>query len=385
MLGAQRILEVVDRKTEQAVCDLLEAGGVTIGGNRPWDVQVHDKRFFSRVLRDNSLGFGEAYMDGWWDSEQVDETCARLLASDLRRRAQQSITTIALAIRAKFVNPQSFGRASAAVHHHYDIGNDLYQQMLGETMAYTCAYWKDGDDLDQAQRNKLDLVCRKVGLEPGMTVLDLGCGWGTFARYAAENYGVHVTGYTISKEQVALGKERCAGLDVELRCEDYRDARGLFDRVVSIGIMEHVGPRNYSTYMDVVDRTLKPDGISFIHTIGGNRAKDHTDPWIDKYIFPNAVLPTMGRLTSAMHSGNGEWVIEDVHNIGPHYDPTLMAWLENFERAWPSVKDQYGERFYRMWKFYLSSCAGGFRARFMQLYQMVFTRQSTLQPDCRLS
>ena len=383
MLGAKAILDVVDRKTEQAVCDLLEAGGVVIGGDRPQDIQVHDRRFFPRVLRDNSLGFGEAYMDGWWDSEAVDQTVYHLLASDLRRRAQQSITTVALAIRAKLVNPQSYGRATEVAHRHYDIGNDLYEQMLGKTMAYTCAYWNDAENLDQAQENKLDLVCRKIKLERGMKVLDLGCGWGTFAKFAAENYGAHVTGYTISKAQVELGTKRCHGLPVELYCDDYREARGLYDRVISIGIMEHVGPRNYDTYMDVVDRCLVPDGIGFIHTIGGNRVKNHTDPWIDKYIFPNAVLPTLGRLTSAMDKD--EWVVEDVHNIGPHYDPTLMAWLQNFEGAWPALADRYGERFYRMWKFYLCSCAGGFRARFMQLYQLVFTRQSTPQPECRLS
>jgi cyclopropane-fatty-acyl-phospholipid synthase len=250
--------------------------------------------------------------------------------------------------------------------------------MLDRRMVYTCGYWEEGvTSLDEAQEAKLDLVCRKIGLRAGMRVLELGCGWGSFARFAAERYGAEVTGYTVSKEQVELGRRRCAGLPVELRLEDYRRARGTYDAVVSIGIMEHVGPRNHRTYMKVVDRCLAEGGTAFIHTIGGNTSKGFISPWFHEYIFPNAALPSLAQLARAME---GRFLPEDVHNLGPHYDPTLMAWYRNFVAAWPALADRYGDRFFRMWSFYLLACAGGFRARHTQLYQLVLTRPGTRQP-----
>jgi cyclopropane-fatty-acyl-phospholipid synthase len=214
-----------------------------------------------------------------------------------------------------------------------------------------------------------------------MKVLELGCGWGSFAKYAAEKYGVEVLGVTVSAEQVALGMELCQGLPVELRLQDYREVDGEYDRVISIGVMEHVGFKNYRTYMEVVDRTLKDGGIGFFHTIGSNTSEITTNAWTQKYIFPNGMLPSISQLAYAME---GLFIVEDWHNFGPDYDPTLMAWHSNFEKAWPGLKQKYGERFYRMWKYYLLSSAGGFRARHTQLWQVVFTRQGDPQPDCRL-
>jgi cyclopropane-fatty-acyl-phospholipid synthase len=214
-----------------------------------------------------------------------------------------------------------------------------------------------------------------------MRVLELGCGWGTFAKFAAEKYGVEVTGYTVSKEQVALGRELCRGLPVELRLEDYRKARGLYDRVISIGMMEHVGHKNHRAYFETVDRCLGPDGLAFVHTIGSNVSETLIDSFFHKYLFPNALIPSLAQLARAVE---GRFVIEDVHNIGPHYDPTLMAWHRNFEAAWPELSAGYDERFHRLWRFYLLSSAGSFRARFTQLYQIVLTRPGTPQPECRL-
>jgi cyclopropane-fatty-acyl-phospholipid synthase len=276
-------------------------------------------------------------------------------------------------------NLQSSSRAFQAGERHYNIGK---QAMLGETLSYTCAYWKGAFNLDQAQRGKLDLVCRKLGLRPGMKVLELGCGWGTFARHVAQNYGVEVTGYTVSREQVALASELCRGLPVVVHLADYRTARGTFDAVVSIGMMEHVGPRNHRIYMETVDRCLKADGIAFLHTIGSNKSQALIDAWFYKYLFPNAAIPSLAQITGAME---GIFVPEDVHNIGPHYDRTLMAWAANFDRAWASLRARYDDRFQRMWPYYLLSCVGAFRARFMQLYQIVMTRPGTRQPACRLS
>jgi len=244
-------------------------------------------------------------------------------------------------------------------------------------MVYTCAYWKNADNLDAAQEAKLDLVCRKIGARPGMRILDLGCGWGGFAAFAAQNYGATVVGYTVSREQHAWAKERHAKLPVDIRLDDYRNATGSYDAVVSIGLMEHVGPKNYRAYMELAARSLVPGGIVFVHTIGGNEPRTQIDPWYNKYIFPNAVVPTLGQLTTAMED---ILVVEDVQNIGSDYDRTLMSWWANFDRAWPSLRARYGESFYRMWKFYLMTSAAQFRARALNLFQVSATAIGTPQP-----
>jgi cyclopropane-fatty-acyl-phospholipid synthase len=363
--------------------ELLARADIIVGGDRPWDIQVHDESLFVRVFRDGTLGFGESYMDGLWDAEALDQTMDRLLRGRIDEVVRESWVMLAHVVRARLVNLQRVTRAFEVGEKHYDIGNDLYERMLDKRLVYTCGYFQDvdDDDLDGAQEAKLDLVCRKIGLEPGMRVLELGCGWGSFARFAAEKYGAEVEGYTVSREQAELARERCAGLPVKIHLEDYRAAKGVYDRVISIGIMEHIGAKNYRTYMEVADRCLAEDGIAFVHTIAGNRSRKAFDPWFHKYIFPNAQLPSMSQLGAAME---GIFVLEDLHNIGEHYDKTLMAWHRRFEAAWPELASRYDERFHRMWRYYLLSCAGGFRARFIQLYQIVMTRLGTKQPPCRV-
>ena len=348
------------KTSEKVVSELLETAEIQVNGGRPWDIQVHDDRFYDRILRDASLGLGEAYMDGWWDCPSIDAFIDRVLRANLREQVESNLRLAWHALRAKLFNRQSMARSREVAEQHYDLGNDLYRAMLDKRMNYTCAYWKDADTLDDAQQAKLDLVCRKIGAQEGMKILELGCGWGSFAKYAAEEYGAQVVGYNISEKQVALGRERCQGLPVTLRLEDYRQAEGQYDAVISIGVMEHVGYKNYRTYMDVVDRCLKPDGIAFVHTIGSNRSITSGEPWTDKYIFPNGQLPSIAQLSKAME---GRFVVEDWHNFGPYYDPTLMAWHANFNHAWPDLKDAYGERFKRMWDYYLlSSAAQGRRS-----------------------
>jgi cyclopropane-fatty-acyl-phospholipid synthase len=254
--------------------------------------------------------------------------------------------------------------------------------MLDRRMLYTCAYWEGARNLEEAQENKLDLVCRKICLKKGMRVLDLGCGWGSFAKFAAEKYGVHVVGLNISREQIALAKKLCKGLPVEFRVKDYREADGKFDRVVSIGLMEHVGHKNHRSYMDVVDRCLKNDGVAFIHTIGNNQSYTDGDPWFQKHIFPNFVIPSLSQIFQAME---GKFIAEDLQNIGPHYDLTLIEWNRRFQKAWPRLKSKFSKRFKRMWEYYLLSSAGAFRARELQLWQIVMTRPGTAQPACRYS
>jgi cyclopropane-fatty-acyl-phospholipid synthase len=361
---------------------LLERAGIEVNGSDPWDIHIHDSRTYDRVIREVQLGFGEAYMDGWWDCETIDEAVTRIFLADLPSELKGNWKIALHALKTRLFNLQSPSRAFEVGEHHYDLGNALYEAMLDKRLNYTCGYWENADNLDDAQEAKLELVCKKIGLESGMTVLDLGCGWGSFAQYAAEEYGAEVTGVTVSKEQVKLGQERCRGLPVTLKLQDYRDVEGTYDRVISIGIMEHVGYKNYRTYMEVVDRTLKVGGIAFFHTIGSNVSTTSANAWSNKYIFPNGMLPSIAQLGKAME---GLFVMEDWHNIGLHYDPTLMAWHANFEAAWPELKKNYDERFYRMWRYYLLSSAGGFRARQQQLWQVVMTRPGTPQPACRFS
>ena len=368
-------------KAKQVVSALLSGAGISINGTKPWDIQVHDNRVYQRILSEAALGLGESYMDGWWDCEALDEFINKILRAKLDRKVRGNWKTALYVLQTRLFNRQKKSRAHVVGEQHYDRGNDLYQAMLDSRLNYSCAYWKDAKNLDEAQEAKLDLVCKKINLKPGMTVLELGCGWGSFAKYAAEKYDARIVGVNISKEQVQLGRELCKGLPVELRLQDYRDADGEYDAVISIGFLEHVGYKNYPTYMEVVNRCLKDDGIAFIQTIGNNRSTTHVNKWTDKYIFPNGMLPSIAQISKAM---DGLFVMEDWHNFGPDYDKTLMAWYQNFNNALPRLRDKYGERFYRMWRFYLLSSAGGFRSRDHQLWQIAMTKTGREQPYCRI-
>lgn len=377
-----RLLSSFTPKHARDVCvELLAGAGITIGGPAPWDIQVHDDRVWSRVLRDGTLGAGEAYMEGWWDSPALDQTLYRLQGVNAVDTLRDNWMIVPHLIRARMLNLQTMRRAFGNGQHHYDIGNELYEAMLDRRMLYTCALWSTGaQTLDDAQDAKLALVCEKIGLRAGMRVLDLGCGWAGFAAYAAERHGAEVVGYTVSQEQVRFAKERYGHLPIDIRLDDYRHATSTFDAVVSIGLMEHVGPKNYRGYFELVDRCLAPGGVAFVHTIGGNRARPHMEPWFDRYIFPNAVLPSLAQLVTAME---GLFVAEDVHNLGEDYDPTLMAWFARFDAAWPRLRGKYDDKFYRMWKYYLLASAGSFRARAQQLFQIVMTRRGTPAPAGR--
>ncbi|MEA2701958.1 MAG: cyclopropane-fatty-acyl-phospholipid synthase [Candidatus Parcubacteria bacterium] len=348
---------------------LVARAGIEIDGPNPWDPQVHDERLYGRVIKEGTLGLGEAYMDGWWDVPKLDQFFERVLGADL----DEDLTPFQQWLRStwhKLYNFQSQARAFQVGEQHYDLGNDLYEGMLDKRLVYTCGYWKDSKTLDEAQEAKLDLVCRKLNFKPGDRVLDIGCGWGSFTKYAAEKYGVEAVGITVSKEQAALARELCAGLPVEIRVQDYRDVRERFDHIVSLGMFEHVGRKNYREYMEVARRCLKEDGLFLLHTIGGNRSSSPPDAWMDKYIFPNGVVPSLKEIARAIE---GVFIMEDWHNFGSNYDRTLMAWHANFERSWPGLRDKYGDRFKRMWDYYLLQCAGVFRARKNQLWQIVLS------------
>lgn len=360
-------------KYKSLVKELLSLADIEINGSNPWDIQVHDERFYKRALAEVELGLGESYMDGWWDVEKLDEMIYRIIRADLQNKVKRNIKIAFQLAGFYLINMQARHRAFIIGERHYDLGNDLFRNMLDKRMNYSCAYWKSAANLDEAQENKLELICKKLYLEPGMRVLDIGCGWGAFGKYAAEKYRVEVVGITVSKEQVALGKELCKGLPVDLRLQDYRDVNEKFDRIVSVGMIEHVGYKNYRTYFKVAEKNLKDDGLFLLHTIGEVRSTKSTDAWTHKYIFPNGMLPSIAQLAKAVE---GLFIVEDLHNFGSDYDKTLLAWFKNFHNNWEKIKHKYGERFYRMWKYFLLSSAGAFRARNKnQVWQIVLSKK----------
>jgi cyclopropane-fatty-acyl-phospholipid synthase len=350
---------------------LLNQAGLSLDGQAHWDMRLNSPDVPQRVLAEGNLGLGEAYMDGDWDCDQLDEFFSRLLRAGVADQVSPA-ALIFHALQARLFNRQNGRRAWEVGMRHYDLGNDFYAAMLDPLMTYTCGYWKDAGDLAQAQEAKLDLVCRKLNLQPGMRVLDIGCGWGSFMAHAARHYGVECVGVTISREQCEWAKTRYAGLPLEFRLQDYREIDERFERIVSIGMFEHVGRKNHRVYMETAARCLDDDGLFLLHTIGKNNRHSTPDRWIDKYIFPNGDLPSIGQIGDAV---DGLFVVEDLHNFGADYDKTLMAWHRNFEEAWPRFAAELGERFRRMWRYYLLSCAGAFRARDIQLWQWVLAKQ----------
>lgn len=348
---------------------LLSLADVAIGGDRPWDIQVRDERFYKRVLAEGSLGFGESYVDGWWDCNRLDELITRIMQARVQASIVPWMERLSV-LKAWLFNHQKPTRAYEIGRRHYDIGNELYRRMLDRRMIYSCGYWRDAATLDAAQEAKLDLVCRKLGLEPGMRVLDIGCGWGGAAKFAAERYGVEVVGITVSKEQAHFAQELCQGLPIEIRLQDYRKLREKFDRIYSIGMFEHVGYKNYDTYMQVVTDCLSDNGLFLLHTIGVCKTCTTNDLWVERYIFPNSMAPSAIQITSSIE---GRFALEDWHDFGLDYDKTLMHWLQNFENHWDELKNSFDDRFFRIWRFYLMSFAGAFRSRYNHLWQIVLS------------
>jgi cyclopropane-fatty-acyl-phospholipid synthase len=363
-------LELLKRQVQR----LLEPADVLLNGDRPWDIRVYNEAFYPRVLAHGSLGLGESFMDGWWEALALDKFLFRVLRAQVDRHVR-TLDDVRAILRAKLVNLQKRRRAFEIGERHYDLGNDLYRAMLGKRLVYSCAYWRQATDLDSAQEAKLDLVCRKLGLQPGMRVLDIGCGWGEALKFAGERYGVSGVGITVSEEQLKLGRELCRGLPIEIRLQDYRDIDERFDRIFSIGMFEHVGVKNYREHFEIVRRCLASDGLYLLHTIGSNSSGVTTDPWIEKYIFPNSMLPSAHQIAEAIE---GLFVLEDWHNFGADYERTLMAWRDNVECAWPALGPHYDERFRRMWRYYLAASIGSFRSRQTQLWQLVLSPEGVV-------
>jgi cyclopropane-fatty-acyl-phospholipid synthase len=360
--------KIFGMNSKQLSLHLLGLAGIEVNGKNPWDIQVHDDRLWNRIISQRELGLAEAYMDGWWDVESIDQFLTKLLEINVLDKAPFSISLVGHAVKSTVLNRQTKAKAAANAKHHYNIGNDLYARMLDKEMAYSCGYWKSAKTLDQAQIAKFDLICRKLELKPGMRLLDIGCGWGGLLRYAAKNYGIIGTGISPADNQIELARAKNGKLKIEYLQMDYRDLSGKFDRIVSVGMMEHVGPKNLETFFNKCISLLAPDGMMLHHTIASNETKQVTDPFFDRYIFPGGVLPSLAQISKAVEK---KVIIEDVHNFGPDYEKTLLAWYANINKKWSEIPN-YDERFRRMWNYYLLSSAAGFRARHIQLLQVVF-------------
>jgi cyclopropane-fatty-acyl-phospholipid synthase len=351
---------------------LLSRADITIGGDRAWDIDVRDDRFYGRVLLHGSLGLGESYMDGWWDCGSLDQFFSRVLCTMLDSNPLWNWRMGLRSLVSDEFKQQTRPEAKRAAEEHYDLGNELYRNMLDRRMVYTCARWEHATNLDEAQEEKLDFVCRKLSFQPGMTLLDIGCGWGSLAKFAAQKHDVKVVGITLSKQQMQLAQEMCKDLPITIRLWDYRDVHETFDRIASLGMFEHVGYRNYRRFFEVAHDCLRPGGLLFLSTIGSNHSKHATDPWFDKYIFPNSYLPSAVQISGAME---GLFTVEDWENWRPDYDRTVMAWFQNFQQHWHDLEPRYGERFYRMWKYYLMAAAACFRSRRKQVWQILALRE----------
>jgi cyclopropane-fatty-acyl-phospholipid synthase len=355
---------------------ILDQAGVSINSSEPWSIQVKNERLWDRVVSQHELGLGESYMDGWWECQAIDQMLTKLVTVNAAAQLTPSLSVLFSALKSNIFNLQTKARAAKNAKHHYNIGNDLYERMLDSEMAYSCGYWKEATNLDQAQLNKFDLICKKLKLEKGMTLLDIGSGWGGFLRYAVKNYGAQATGISPADQQILLAKERSAGLKLDFYQMDYRDFTGRFDRIVSVGMMEHVGPKNFREFFNKCDELLAHDGIMLHHLISSTRSQNRTDGFFNRYIFPGGVIPSPSQITKAVED---LFVLEDVHNFGIDYDKTLMCWHKNINEKWDELPE-YDNRFKRMWNYYLLASAAGFRSRSLSLNQYVFRKEGILEP-----
>ena len=342
------------------------------------EIIIKNDIFFNKLLDRGELGLAESYMDGDWESNDLGNLLKKLMFYQdiLESKAKyQTINFLYLKIFStyeSFFNTNTLIKSPENIQKHYDVGNDLYNKMLGTTMQYTCAYFnKDDMTLDEAQESKMDLIAKKLDLKEGMDVIDIGCGFGSMANYLAKKYKVKVTGVTLSPEQKNFSDEYFGNENVSIEVKDYRLVRGKFDRVYSVGMFEHIGSKNYKEYFDKCYDLLKDDGIMFCHTMGISRPNYHQNEYFaSKYIFPEGELPDMLNLTEGYSE---KWRLEDFQNIGISYSKTFDAWRENIGN-WETLEG-YDERFKRMWEYYLHLFAENFRCQNFLLFQNVFTKK----------
>jgi len=394
---------------------IFSSFGVDINGDKPSDMKFNTNKMWYRMVKYHigidRLAVGEGYMDGLWDCDDLQTFFEKVFLEShyAFNKHSMRVSKLVHSLPLLAFNLQSKSRCKKDISSHYDIGNDLFKLMLDRSMNYSCGYWTKNaflnptigenelqvktntlcETLDEAQLNKMLLIARKLNLSPGMTILDIGCGWGYLAKFLAINFDVHVLGITISKEQIkyatttdleqheldflripGLKSEGTGTFKFELR--DYRDTKETFDRIVSVGMLEHVGKKNYDEYFKICHRNLKDDGLALIHTIGVcHDFVPQVEPWCNKYIFPGGMTPYQHQIVKATF---GRFVIEDWHNMGYNYYRTLNVWHKNFLKSWPQLEGKYDQRFKRMWEFFLCSSAALFKTRRLNLWQIVLSK-----------
>ncbi|HEV2592855.1 MAG TPA: class I SAM-dependent methyltransferase [Gaiellaceae bacterium] len=342
-------------------------------------MRIRELALFRRLATRGVIGLGEGYTAGEWESDDLVGLFELLLRNAERARRSRPAILRLLELRPRPNRRNGLLRARRNIAYHYDLGNDLFELMLDETMTYSCAIFTEADEtLADAQRRKYRRVCEKLQLHSGDRLLEIGCGWGGFARFAAEEYGCAVTGLTISSQQAALARERTNGLKVFILEEDYRLHRGSYTKIASIEMLEAIGERQFVTYFSTLDRLLEEDGIACVQTIliPDNRWERYrkSPDWIERYVFPGCLIPSLGALTRTATEGS-ELIIRDVDEIGPHYAETLRRWRENFHSQIGSVRALgYDARFERTWDYYLAFCEAGFRTRALRDVQLTLTR-----------
>jgi cyclopropane-fatty-acyl-phospholipid synthase len=349
---------------------VLSRAGITVNGCHAWDIQVHDEQFFDCLYRSASEGLGDSYVQGFWDSDDLTETLGRFIAIGGRSALKGPIA------HNMQTTESEQKKSLEVVDSHYESKNGLYSNMLDPYMQYSCALWDDDThNLQEAQIKKMRLIGQKLELQPGDHVLDIGCGWGGLPKFLSETFGCRVTGINLAEHHIDYANQRMAHNKVKVIKQDYRDLTEKYDKIYCIGVSEHFGLNNYKQFMQIVHDQLNPGGIFLLHTIGENVTRPKADTWITKNIFPNGYIPSLSLISQC---AEGLFITEDVHNFNTSYEKTLLAWDANFQRNWNLIRKLHPELdtrdFYRMWRYYLNFCAGGFRKRCTQLYQIVFTR-----------
>ncbi len=376
------ILERALAHLEGGTLEVRLPGGTErrFGSGPAVSMSIHDRRFFRRLATRGKLGVGESYTAGEWDSDDLVGLFELLLRNASAAAARHARVRRLLEARPRLNRRNGLPGARRNISYHYDLGNDFFELMLDETMTYSCAVFDRPDEsLSDAQRRKYQRICKHLRLEADDRVLEIGCGWGGFASFAAREYGCSVTGLTISAEQASLARERTAGLDVRILDEDYRLHEGSYTKVASIEMLEAIGEKQFPTYFKTIDRLLKPGGIACIQTIlvpdeRWNRYRKAPD-WIERYIFPGCLIPSLGALTQAM-SGS-RLMVHEVDEIGFHYAETLRRWRASFHERIDQVRALgYDQRFERTWDFYLAFCEAAFRTRALRDVHLTLTRPS---------
>ena len=363
---------------KQKCIDLFKKADIIVNGKRPWDIRVSNDKFYSRLFFHGTIALGESYVDGWWDCKQIDQFIYRVLKFRLVDPKTYNLIHFGSSILNKLrllspicSNKQTRKKAANDVKYHYNLGNDLFEATLDKQMNYSCAYWKNAKTLDEAQEAKMDLVCKKLKLKKGMSLLEIGCGWGGFAKFASDKYGVKVTGITLSENQKKYAINHCKNSNVEILLKDYRDISGEYDRVVSIEMFEHVGPKNHKKFMKIMNKCLKPNGLFLLQFDGKSESINWNDSWIEKYLFPGTVTPSAKQVSTAIED---LFFIVDWHDFTKDYHKTMIEWYNNFDKNWNKIKENYDERFYRIWKFYLLCCPATALANTQHLWQIVFAK-----------